>query len=154
VAEAVFSALPGEKRLMDIGEEIPAGPFDLVFLGFPVMQFGVPRPVRNFPGSLPGGTPTALFITHAMFEDPGQQVMLTRELEKCRSVVAEENLAGFFHCRGELSPAVAEELRLTGIPMLQGFAGLQPITAGHPDAEELEAARQWARELAGSRRGG
>ncbi len=148
VAEAIYEALPGEKRLTEVGESLPSGGYDMVFLGFPVMHFGVPRAVKSFIHAIPGGTTVALFVTHAMYEDPGQMIMLNRELEKCRSVIKPENLAGFYHCRGTLSPATAEELRATGIPMLMGFAANQPLTEGHPDAEELESARQFAREVA------
>ncbi len=111
------------------------------------MHFGVPRAVKDFLREIPEGTAIALFVTHAMYEDPGQMIMLNRELEKCRSVVKEENLAGFFHCRGALSPATAEELRATGIPMLMGFAAMQPLTEGHPSMEELDNARNFALSL-------
>jgi len=145
VAETIFHALPGEKELKALGEVISLEGYDRVFIGFPVMQFGPPREVRKFAQSLAGGKRVALFVTHAMAtgtDDPVQRKMLETELGKCRDLFPDA--VGFFHCKGELSVKTASELTETGIPMLMEFAGMRPLTLGHPTTDELYQARIFA----------
>jgi hypothetical protein len=154
VAEAIFSVLPGEKVLKPIEEVDTLAGFDLVFLGFPVMQFGTPSFVKKFLATHAAGKRIALYVTHAMLSnstDPHQQVMLEKELQKCRAACAKSKLTGLFHCQGELSEAVARELINSNIPMLSEFASMRPLTTGHPDENELEQAKAFAREMAASR---
>ena len=48
VAEAIHAALPGETELAPLESVETLEGYDLVFIGFPVMQFGPPAVVRNF----------------------------------------------------------------------------------------------------------
>ncbi len=151
VAEAIFMSLGGEKTIKPFDEVENFGGFDLVFIGFPVMQFGPPAPARKFIAAHAPGRKIALFITHAMLSqgnDPHQQAALEKELEKCRAVCLKSELVGFFHCQGELSEKLANELMASNIPMLMEFAGMRPLTIGHPDQGELEHAQTFARNMA------
>lgn len=148
VAEAIFHALPDEKDLKTLAEVTYPEDYDLVFIGFPVMQFGPPREVRKFAREHPGLKKVALFVTHAMpagSTDPFQKEMLERELGRCRELFPD--VAGFFHCQGELAEKTAEELIASGIPMLAEFAAMRPLTIGHPDPAELGAARRFALQM-------
>jgi flavodoxin len=148
VAEAIFDVLPKEKHIQPFAEVSTLDGFDLIFIGFPVMQFGPPGIVKKFLSTHVNGKKIALFITHAMFsnsEDPQQQAMLEKELENCRSACKGGEIAGFNHCQGELSQKTANELVESGIPMLAEFAAMRPLTIGHPDEMELAQAQAFAR---------
>lgn len=150
VAEAIFSVLPAEKIIIPIEMVESLDEFALSFIGFPVMQFGPPQAARKFFGDHAHGRKIALFITHAMLsqnEDRYQQAMLEKELEKCRLVCSQSELAGFFHCQGELSEKLASDLLASNFPMLAEFAGMRPQTVGHPDPEELVQAGKFALDV-------
>jgi len=150
IAEAIFNSLTGEKILKSFDEVETPDDFDLIFTGFPVMQFGPPLTARKFLASLAPGKKIALFVTHAIptdGNDPAQQAMLEKELLKCRALCTSNELLGFFHCQGELSEKTAKELMASNIPMLMKFASMQPSTKGHPDPEELQMAGDFAKRL-------
>ena len=150
VAEVIFEALPGDKIIKPMDEVDSLDAVDLTFIGFPVMQFGVPRAVRKFLSVQCKGKRVALFVTHAMqssSNDPQQQEMLANELEKCRTACVSSNREGLFHCQGELSAKTAAELMESNIPMLMKFAGMRPSTLGHPNREELEQAQAFAGKI-------
>lgn len=152
LAEAIFAALPEEKEIRPMAEISSLEGYDLVFLGFPVMQFGPPAEAVQFISGLAAGRRLALFVTHAMdpaSQDAFQQALLAKELAKCRAACKGAELAGMFHCRGELSAKAAEDLVSTGIPMLAQFASLRPMTLGHPSRSEMEEAAGFARSLLG-----
>ena len=150
LAEGIFAALPEEKEIQPMSEVSSLEGYDLVFLGFPVMQFGPPAEAVQFISGKAAGKRLALFVTHAVdpaSKDPFQQALLAKELAKCRAACKAADLAGFFHCRGELSEKAAEELISSGIPMLAQFASLRPLTLGHPDPHEMDEAAGFARSL-------
>jgi flavodoxin len=150
VAEAIFNALPSEKSLKPLDEVENLDEFDLTFLGFPVMQFGVPAAAKQFIADKTPGKQIALFVTHAMLsegDDTVQQAMLAKELDKCCSAFSQSTLMGFFHCQGELSEAMANELLSGNIPMLVQFAAMRPLTIGHPNRSELDEAGKFALKM-------
>jgi len=150
IAEAIYKSISCTKELKTFEEVESCEGFDLIFIGFPVMQFGPPQAARKFIASRAAGKSIALFITHAMFsesKDPAQQAMLAKELDKCTSICSKANLRGLFHCQGELSEKITSELLATGIPILSEFAAMRPGTIGHPDRYEVEEARNFARMM-------
>lgn len=143
VAEAIHAAITGDKRLCPLDELTSLDGFDLVFFGFPIMQFGPPRKVRMFLKEHSERKNIAMFVTHAAWETPGQTDALADWLERCKTAAKDANLVGFFHCRGELSEASAAQFLDSPIPEVRWFGSLQPATLGHPDTLELEAARDF-----------
>jgi len=147
VAGAIYDALPGEKRIKPMNEIHTPEENDLMFIGFPIMQFGPPARASQFISRHAAGKKIALFVTHAMpcmSDDPNQEAMLEKELNRCRAACSKSQLLGLFHCQGELSEDIARELIASGNPLLMEFAGMRPLTIGHPDPEELEQARIFA----------
>ena len=147
VAEAIFDTLPEEKSMKTMEEVESLDGYDLVFIGFPVMQFGPPPPARKFLAAHAAGRKIALFLTHAMpsdSDDLQQQEMLVKELDRCRSFCSKSEILGLFHCQGELSEESANELMASNIPMLMEFAAMRPQTIGHPGQAELAEARAFA----------
>ena len=150
IADAIFTRLPDQKQLMSFDEAGNLNGYDLIFIGFPVMQFGPPAPARKFISTVPLGKNIALFVTHAMLsnsDDPAQQAMLAKELEKCRSICLHTNLMGLYHCQGELSEKIADELLGSGITTLMEFAVMRPATIGHPEPEEIRLAAEFAARI-------
>jgi hypothetical protein len=150
VAEAIHASLEGDNRLLPMEEVQSLEGFTLVFIGFPVMQFGVPAPVAAFIAQKATGIRIALFVTHAIMtgsQDLVQRTMLEKELAKCRRACSNADLAGLFHCQGELSEKMAADMLATNMPSLAGFARMRGMTLGHPDEAELSAAGAFAREM-------
>lgn len=147
VARAIYGEIQGEKELRPLGELSSLDGYDLVFFGFPIMQFGPPRKVRTFLKTHAAGRNIALFITHASWETPGQTELLAGWLEKCRAAADGTNIVGFFHCRGELSATSAARFLKSEILEVRWFGSLQPATVGHPDESELDGARAFARDV-------
>ncbi|MEI6682074.1 MAG: flavodoxin family protein [Bacteroidota bacterium] len=153
VAEAVFEALPGEKTILPMDQVASADGFDLILIGFPVMQFGPPAIAVEFIRRHATGRKTALFVTHAMpvhSNDPRQQALLEKVLSRCRAAAAASEVAGFFHCQGALSEKTAAGLMESDIPELRRFASMRPLTVGHPGREELEQAGIFGITMAGT----
>lgn len=150
VAEAIYRKISCEKSLIPVSQVSSVDEYDLIFLGFPIMQFGVPRPVTQFIRHFLNGKPVALFVTHAIISNSSdliQRTMLVKELEKCREACIQTDLRGLFHCQGELSEQMAAEMIKTGIPTLAGFAQMRQLTVGHPDPDELDRAADFAWEI-------
>jgi flavodoxin I len=150
VAEAIYEALPGEKNLKSYDAVENLDGFDLTFIGFPIMQFGPPPAAKKFLATQAPGKKIVIFITHATLsdsDDAQQQIMLEKELEKCRSACSGSELLGLYHCQGELSEKMAGQLISSNIPMLMEFAAMRPLTIGHPDKEELAQAQVFARKF-------
>lgn len=150
VAEAIFAALPEEKTLKPLAEVENLDGFDVIFIGFPIMQFGPPPSVKKFLAANTQKKTIALFVTHAMLSQSGdaqQQAMLVKELDKCAAVCSGSNLLGLFHCQGELSENAANDLIASNIPILMEFAELRRFTLGHPNAGELAHAQNFARAV-------
>ncbi|MCK9423599.1 MAG: flavodoxin family protein [Bacteroidales bacterium] len=150
VAEAIFKSLSCEKVIKPFDQVDSFEGFDLIFIGFPVMQFGPPAPVRKFITTFTPGKKIALFVTHALItgsEDPHYRNLLRKELDQCRSLCAGADLMGMFHCQGELSKPIADTLLTSNNPLLMEFAAMRPLTIGHPDVHELEEARDFAQTI-------
>jgi flavodoxin len=150
VAEAIFDVLPGEKLLKPFDEVDRLDGFDLIFIGFPIMQFGPPPAAKKFLSTQTKGKNIALFVTHAMLsqsDDPRQQAILHKELDKCCEICAGSSMIGTFHCQGELSEKIADELMASNITMLMEFAAMRPLTIGHPNESELAHAQKFARAV-------
>lgn len=150
VAEIIFGALSGEKDLLSLDQVESVENYHLIFLGFPVMQFGMPAPVKEFILRHSEWGHFALFITHALSatgSDSAQQAILEKELLRCTGVFTKAKPAGLFHCQGELSESAASEMIATGNPMLKLFADMRTVTIDHPDQEELDRAYQFAQKI-------
>jgi flavodoxin len=150
VAEAIFQALTCDREIRPFDSVDSLNGTDLVFIGFPIMQFGPPAAARKLVNELAEGKRIALFVTHAMpsqSDDPLQKAMLEKELQKCRALCAKTEFLGLYHCQGELSEKTAGELISSGIPMLASFAEMRTRTIGHPDQTELAEAGMFARSI-------
>ncbi|MEI6457257.1 MAG: flavodoxin family protein [bacterium] len=147
VAEAIFDEIPEPKEIKPLDEIQSLEGFDLTFVGFPILQFGPPPPIRAFLENQGQSRNIALFVTHASWRSPELSPMLDSWLRKCKAAASGVTLLGFFDCQGELSEASAELLINSEIPQIRYFGSLRHMTIGHPDITDLENARQFARDI-------
>ena len=145
VAETIYKELEGENDLRPLEEVTSLEGYDLVFIGFPVIQFGPPRIVRRFLTDRAGGKKIAMFVTHASWDSEELRPALDAWLGKCRSAASGSDLVGFFDCRGELSESSAKLFLMSEIPEVRYFGSLQPQTKGHPDEMDLGRARDFTK---------
>ncbi len=144
VAESIFEAVDGDKEIKHMDEVDSLGAYDLTFVGFPMHAGGAAQAAKDFLAGKAQGQRVALFVLHASFDDgPG----VAEAIEKCREAAAGTELAGLFHCRGELSEQIAEFMINSGRPELAEWGKRRSETVGFPDEKCLEGARAFARQM-------
>lgn len=144
VAEAIYSEVPGEKEMRELGELEDLEGYDLAFVGFPVHAGNPAVAAKEFLEKNGPGRKIALFVTHAAPEDAEDVPGL---LEACRAAAASAELVGFFDCQGELDDNVRDFLLKSDSPKHQEFGKMAHLTKGQPDETRLEKARAFAREV-------
>ncbi len=143
IAEAIFEEIKTEKELKPLKEVNSLEGYDFAFIGFPVHGFGPTKNAADFIKKHATDKKIALFITHAM---PPDNEMLLGLLNKCKKPANKADLVGFYNCQGELAEKVAQMLMKSGNPQMEEFGKMRDMTAGHPNAEEIEKARVFAKE--------
>jgi flavodoxin len=144
VAEAIYSEIPEEKELKELGELTGLEGYDLCFIGFPVHAGNPAVAAKEFLEKSGSGKKVALFVTHAAPEDAED---VPGVLDVCREAAANAELVGFFDCQGELDQKIAELLLKSDSPKHQEFGRRAPETKGQPDETRLDKARAFAREV-------
>jgi len=140
IAETVHETLEGEKEIKKIEESTDLNEYDLIFVGFPVHSHSVPFKVETFMKNIPQGKKIAFFSTHGSLS--GSQ--LSREaLEYAGVLASKAKVLGSFSCRGKVSPEVLEVLIKS--PEHVAWAEMAPSARNHPDQNDLEDARAFAR---------
>ena len=117
VAEAIFEVLPAEKSLKPFDEVETLDGYDFIFTGFPILQFGPPPAAKIFLSTHAAGKNIAMFVTHAIpGANPQQQVMLGKELGRCRSAFAKSEILGrnyFLFYGADADPRIVNEIKHT-----------------------------------------
>ncbi len=144
LADAIFASLDGPKQMEEMSTVQSLDDYELVFVGFPVHQFGAPAAVKELMGRCAKGKRVGLFITHAM--PPGMD-MLKGILAKCQEPFAQAVVLGAYDCQGELNEKVAQALINSPDAQMQEFGRMRPMTVGHPDAAEVTSAAEFARSI-------
>lgn len=144
IADSIFEAIKGKKEIKPLGEVKSVDGYDLIFVGFPVNSGGAPKSVQEFLGGKAKGKRVALFTTHAMSpEAPPLQGIL----KNCQAAAAGTELAGFFHCQGELDRDLANKLLSSPDPVMKQFGEARHLTVGHPDSLDRSKAREFAKDV-------
>jgi flavodoxin len=142
VAEAVYAALDGEKEIGPIDEIRSLEPYDLVFIGFPVVAHSVPYRVGEFLKKIPAGKQIAFFCTHGSLRDGP----LSRQaIEHATILASRAKILGVFSCRGRVS---LEGLApLSKSPEHSAWTEMAASAGTHPDASDLAEAGAFAQEM-------
>jgi flavodoxin len=144
VAEAIYEALEGEKEIQPLGEIDSLEGYDLTFIGTPIHASGPSKDAKEFLEKHCQQKNVALFITHA---SPEESEYLSEWLGSCKEAATGANLVGLFNCQGELAQDIADMLLASDNPTMVAWAKGRDSTIGQPDAERLDRARAYARDV-------
>lgn len=144
VAQAIYDEIPGEKDFMPICDVPDSSIYGLIFMGFPVHQFGPDKKatMRMKQHCVPGRK-VALFVTHAAPESAPE---LQGWLSKFKEYASGAELVGFFDCQGQMSAPVKMVLRLSRDKRMRDWAKADN-SKGQPDEARIRKAKEFAREM-------
>ena len=144
VADAIFGEIDCEKEIMPLEDVKDLSGYDLSFLGFPMHQYGPDKKAQRFlQKHCQEGRDVALFVTHAAPEGGAE---LAAWLEKFWDAAAGANIVGKFDCQGQLAKGIRFIMSIIPDANVRAQAK-EDGSRGQPDAERLERARAFAREV-------
>lgn len=146
VAQAIYDEIPGEKDFMPVCDVPDSSVYDLIFMGFPMHQFGPDKKatMRMKQHCVPGRK-VALFVTHAA---PESEPELQGWLSKFKDAASGAEIIGFFDCQGQMSIPVKMVLRLSRDRKLREWAKADS-SHGQPDEFRIKKAKEFAQEVLG-----
>ena len=141
LAEAVYDGIEqAEKEILSLKDVTDVEDYDIVFCGFPVQSHGVPGKMEAFLKKIPGGKKVALFGTHGSLR--GGEMAVTAFYHALGLV---ERVLGTFGCRGRVKSGLIDQLMQK--PEHRAWAMEAQSATGHPDAADLEDAKEFARQM-------
>ncbi len=87
------------------------------------------------------------FITHAM---PKNAPLFEKQMSNCTSALGENELIDIFSCKGELSEKTALQMARSENESMRNFGKMRVNTVNHPNQEDLDSAKQFAKLLVDS----
>lgn len=146
LAETIFTACPPEKGMRALGELPGLEGHDLIFFGSPIESMGLPPEAEGFLRRHGAGKRIALFLTHGA-PDNSERVGIW--LAEIKGLLAEAGveLAGLFHCQGEVSDEVREHLLNNPDPVLRGYGRETETGVGQPDDIAHERAKLFTMQM-------
>ncbi len=132
LAEAVYSALSGEKSIYPIGEAPEPSGFDLVCVGFWLMA-GKPDPKSQEYLKKITSQKLFLFATHGASATSRH---VQNAMEEAIRLAPESDIIGSFSCSGEVNPKVIE--KAGSKPEPPAWLDDAPKAVGHPDQADLK----------------
>jgi flavodoxin len=149
ISEVVSPAHEVETRkLEEVNPENISG-YDLLFIGSPIHAGNLAAATKDFLGRLqmPSGKKMAGFLTHAGTAYPDQ--IMSKFTEPLKAACEKNGLGylGCFSCQGFLNPAIHEMVKKGQNLTDEQWAERVKEMTGHPDAEDLNKARAFAKEI-------
>lgn len=144
IAEAIYDEITGEKDIKNINDISNLEGYDLVFVGFPVMQFNIPENISKFVKENVAGKNIAFFMTHAV---PEGSEPIQSWTGSCKDIAASGNHLGTFECQGELAQKIIDMLLESDNPEMKAFGEMGPSTKGQPDETRIQKAKEFAKEI-------
>lgn len=143
IAEAIFSAIRAtRKKLLPIDQAEDLAPYDLIFCGTPVQNHSVhPKMVRFFQ-EIPKAKKLAIFLTHGSLRGGEKAVSA---IYHAVSLSSGQTVIGTFGCRGQVKPQMIDIWMDS--PQHQAWAREAQSANGHPDAADIEDAREFAETM-------
>ncbi len=142
IADAIYMKVSGDKTIKPVNElqEHEIEEYSLVFIGFPVHSHSIPFPVEGILKNIPPNKKIALFSTHGSLTGS----RLSREALEYATVLAlKAKVLGSFSCRGKVSLTAVDVLEKS--PEHKAWAEMSASASTHPDRNDLEDARSFAR---------
>ncbi len=145
VAEAIYDEIgEEEKALREFDDVQNLDTYELVFVGFPIENFGPCKKAQEFLRSLCADKSIVLFITHAA---PEYNKFVPGWLAECVAAASASNVEAVFHCQGELAESVKQAMLKSSDPIIRFWADKASTTKGQPNAARIERARAFVREI-------
>lgn len=153
VAKAIYEeASPAHevetKKLEEVNPEKVSG-YDLLLIGSPIHAGNLAGATKDFLTRLlaPSGKKMAGFLTHAGPAYPDQ--VMSKFTEPLKTACEKNGLEylGCFSCQGFLNPAIHEVVKKSQNLTDEQWAERVQQMTGHPDAEDLNKARAFAKEI-------
>lgn len=162
VAQAMFEAVSGDEevvllRVQEVGVEV-LGAFQVVLLGGAVHDADLAKPVKQLLEALPPnpGFMLAGFSTHAVYMPDGTPrrddlyaQWAGKWLPSFERICRDKSIPflGAFHCLGVASPPIEAFIHREIITSDEEWNEYLPELRKHPTAEDLEKAKEFAREI-------
>ena len=132
--------------------------YDLLFVGAPCHDSDLAPPVKGFLEKLPDSPKFKLagFFTHATYMPNGsdrRQELYDQWAGRCiptfESACTEKNieLLGLFHCMAKASPPIENFIHQEIITDEDEWNEYLPVLHKHPDASDIENAKEFAKEI-------
>lgn len=144
VAQAIYDEIDEKKAIREFDDVKTLDEYDLVFVGFPVENFGPCEKAKTFLKEFCVGKTIVLFITHAA---PEYLKFVPGWLVKCIQAASESNVAAVFNCQGELAENVRQVMLKSPDPVIRFWAESSSKTKGQPDATRIKRAQIFVREI-------
>jgi flavodoxin len=143
VAEAIFAGLVhSRKKILPIDQVEDVVSYDLIFCGFPVIEYSVPGKMTSFLRAMPRGKKVAFFSTHGSLRGGEKAVSA---FYAAISLAHGQKILGTFGCRGKVNPQLLEALMEK--PQHRPWVNEAQGAAGHPNQADLEDARIFAETM-------
>ena len=145
IAQAIFEEIKTVKEFKKLDEMENLNGYDIIFLGFPIENFGPSDDVKEFLAINTSNKRIALFVTHG---SPEFSDYLTPWLDQCRNALdSSAELLGLSNYQGEVAQRVIDSMSKSDNQMLRYFAKESPKSKGQPDEKRIESAKEFAREI-------
>jgi flavodoxin len=144
VAEAIYEEIEEEKAIKEFNNIKNLDDYDLVFVGFPIENFGPCEKARKFLKRYCVEKTVVLFITHAA---PEYMTFVPGWLVKCVEAASNSNVGAVFNCQGELAEDVRQSMLENPNPMIRAWAEKASMSKGQPDTTRIERTRLFVKEL-------
>jgi flavodoxin len=151
LAQAVFEEVSGSheaelKKLEEVDVSALSG-YDALFAGSPIHAGGLAGPVKEFLGNLPEGSGFALagLVTHA--SDAYDKANFEKGLQEFEDVSTGKGITykGCFDCQGKLMEGIRPMVQKAKGVSDEEWAKIMEETDKHPDEEDLQNAREFAK---------
>ncbi len=141
LAKAIYDGVERQvpKDILPLKEVQNVDGYDLIFCGFPVHSSSIPVLVEKFIKNIPESKKIAFFATHGSLR--GGPLAITA-FHYAISIALKLKVVGTFGCRGAVDPQIIDSLIQN--PEHRWWAIEAQSATGHPDAAELDDAKEFA----------
>ena len=145
IAEAIWDEIDAEKEIKPFKEVRSLNEYYFLFVGCPIVKFGVGDATRKWMNKHLNGKRIGLFCTHGAPEFAPDVPTSIANL-KTTALNAGAEIISFFNCQGELSQSVFDMMTKADDPYVRKLAEFgREETIGQPDESRIESAREFAR---------
>lgn len=136
------------KKIDDVSAD-GLGDYDVVFVGSPIHAGGLAGPAKGFLDGLSDGAGFKLagFTTHS--SDAYSKENFEKGLAMFEKIAGNKGITylGCFDCQGKLADAIRPMVQQAGKISDEEFAKVMEETDKHPDVEDLQNAKNFAKEV-------